>query len=295
MNKLDMSAMVNAVCSTLKEGAVDRQPGDYIDPADGLLHCGTCHTPKEHLIQTPQLLREVKGPMLRLPRACKCQADKLAHDEVVLVDRKHIQRVAELRASGIRDARLRECTFETDDQQDLKTREICKRYVERWEKVKSERIGLLLWGETGCGKTFFAACIANALIEQEIKVMLTSIPDLSARFTANYGEGREVVLEEVRRVPLLILDDVGFERTTPTSIENAFSIVDARYDSGKPLIVTTNLTPDEIRNPTEVAHKRTLSRIAELCAVPVQVSGSRREGIAQNRRARALEVLLSDD
>ena len=292
MHKFDLA---KAFSSNLGVDAVPQQDGDFIDASDGLLHCGICGDAKEVAYKPAEWMRPLLGSEVKRPRICRCQAERQAREAALFEEKRHVQRVAELRAAGIHDARLRECTFSADDQKDIKTREICRRYVERWEKVTAERIGLLLWGETGCGKTFYAACIANALIEREIKAVLTSIPDLSARLMANYGEAREAVLEDVRRAPLLILDDIGFERSTPTGIENAFSIVDTRYDSGKPLIVTTNLTPDEIKNPTDVAHKRTLSRIAELCAVHVHVEGNRREGIAQDRRARALEVLLGDE
>jgi len=286
--------LVQALSANLGADAVPRQDGDYIDASDGLLRCGRCHAPKERVLPVPAILREEMGDTIKRPCECTCQWARRAQEAEAFEARRHTEAVNRLRAAGIHDARLRECTFSADDGQDVKTCEICRRYVGKWDKVKAERIGLLLWGETGCGKTFYAAAIANALIEHETKVVLTSIPDLSARMLANYGEGREEVLEEVRRVPLLILDDVGFERSTQTGMENAFSVVDARYDSGKPLIITTNLTPDEIQNPADVAHKRTLSRIAELCAVPVHVEGSRREGIARDRRMRALETLLDD-
>ena len=286
--------MMDALLSSIGSDAPGRQDGDYVDSADGLLHCGKCHAPKERLFQTPAFMRDTKGDTLRVPSACPCELERQNKLEAERAERRRVQRAAELRAMGIPDARLQECVFTVDDGKDPRTCEICRRYVDRWERIVADRIGLLMWGATGCGKTFFAACIVNALIEREIGAAITSIPDLTARMTANFGDKREAVLEEVRRVSLLVLDDVGFERLTPTGIENAFAIIDARYDSGKPLIVTTNLTLEEVRNPVDMAHKRTLSRIAELCAVPVHVEGNRREGITKERRVRALEVLLGE-
>lgn len=291
MQKLDLAG---ALLSTMDADTSGGQESDYVDTSDGLLHCGTCRAPKERLLPAPAFMREAKGETLHIPKACVCAIEEQEKEDAERRERRRIQRAAELRAVGIQDARLRECTFDTDDGKSSKVSAMCRRYVERWEKVRANRIGLLMWGATGCGKTFFAACIANALIEHEVGVILATIPDLTARMTSNYGDGRDAVLAEVRRAPLLILDDVGFERLTPTGLENAFAIVDTRYNSGRPLIVTTNLTLEEVRNPADMAHKRMLSRIAELCAVPVHVEGNRREGIAQDRRARALEVLLGD-
>ena len=51
------------------------------------------------------------------------------------------------------------------------------------------------------------------------------------------------------RYPLLILDDFGMERGTEYGLEQVFNVIDSRYRSGKPLIVTTNLTLDDLHNP----------------------------------------------
>ena len=51
---------------------------------------------------------------------------------------------------------------------------MAKRYVEQWKKVKAENLGLLLWGDVGTGKSFVAACIANALLDQGIPVLMTN-------------------------------------------------------------------------------------------------------------------------
>ena len=44
-------------------------------------------------------------------------------------------------------------------------------YVDNWEKMKSNSSGLLLWGDVGTGKSFFAGCIANALLEKGVPVL----------------------------------------------------------------------------------------------------------------------------
>lgn len=51
---------------------------------------------------------------------------------------------------------------------------IARRYVQNWEKVRKENIGLLFWGDVGTGKTYLASCIANALMEQEVSVKMVS-------------------------------------------------------------------------------------------------------------------------
>ena len=84
--------------------------------------------------------------------------------------------------------------------------------------MRAENIGLLLWGDVGTGKSFFAGCIANALMEKEIPVCMTNfariINDLASRF-----EGRNEYIDRLFRYPLLILEDFGVERSTYCGLE----------------------------------------------------------------------------
>lgn len=84
--------------------------------------------------------------------------------------------------------------------------------------------------------------------------------------------------------PLLIIDDFGMERGTEYALEQIYNIVDSRYRSRKPLIVTTNLTLDEIRHPQDTAHARIYDRLLEMC-VPVSCIG------VSLRKENALEKL----
>ena len=66
----------------------------------------------------------------------------------------------------------------------------------------------------------------------------------------NYGfEGRRAYIQKLRSCPLLILDDLGMERDTKFGLETVFEIIDGRLMNRKPLIVTTNLTLDEMNHP----------------------------------------------
>lgn len=105
---------------------------------------------------------------------------------------------------------------------------------------------------------------------------MTNLPTLIHSMTANYGDDREVVLRKVATVPLLILDDFGMERGTPAALEKAYEIINTRYQSQKPLIITTNLTMDVIRNPRDMDYSRLYSRITEMCPRGVKVTAAGR-------------------
>ena len=159
------------------------------------------------------------------------------------------------------------------------------RYVEQWQTMRSENIGLLLWGGVGTGKSFLAGCIANALMAQEVPVRMTNFAHILNELSNSFS-GRNEVVDRLCRYPLLIIDDFGMERGTEYALEQIYNVVDSRYRSRKPLIVTTNLTLDEIRHPQDTAHARIYDRLLEMC-VPISCIGvSFRKETAQEKLER---------
>jgi len=69
---------------------------------------------------------------------------------------------------------------------------------------------------------------------------------------------------------LLIIDDLGVERSSEYTIELVYHIIDARYRSGGPMIITTNLTLNEMENPGTREKERIYDRILERCT-PIRV------------------------
>lgn len=147
-----------------------------------------------------------------------------------------------------------------------------RHYVRNWKEAYRENTGLLLFGDVGTGKSFFAGCIANALIDQDIPVLMTNIPSILNRLTGMFAEDRAAFISALDDYSLLILDGLGVERNTGYALEQMFLVIDSRYRSRKPLIVTTNLKLEEIKNPPDLAHARIYDRIMERCA-PVLFSG----------------------
>ncbi len=109
---------------------------------------------------------------------------------------------------------------------------------------------ILLRGMYGCGKTHLAAAIANFAVEQGIKTLFITVPDLldSLRFSYNNSSDTrfEDRFEEIRRSPLLILDDFGTQNATAWAQEKLFQIINFRYINKLPMVITTNLDLDQI-------------------------------------------------
>ena len=248
---------------------------------DGLLYCGTCKTPKQRRHTTED------GRVYLVHAECEC------HKRA-----KRLRLFREMQ-SGIEDDRAKGATFAKDDGADRESSLLLRRYAEKWDEMRRENIGLLLHGDVGGGKTFFAACVANAIIEKAIKegrehpvpIMLTTIPALRDEMQRDFGSQKARILREIAETPLLILDDIGFEKSTPAAAELAFDIVNQRYKANAPLIVTTNLTIGDITNAQDMKQKRIFDRIVEMCS-PVYIKAEgRRQAIARNKSAEARRIL----
>ncbi len=133
------------------------------------------------------------------------------------------------------------------------------------------------------GKSYAAACVCNALLDQGIPCCMTSF----GRILAMDWEDRARFLSRLGRYELLVLDDLGAERDTEFSQETLFSVVDERYRAAKPLIVTTNLGLPELKHPESLAKSRVYDRLLEICG-PVLCQG---ENFRQGKSAAARQVL----
>ena len=264
------------------EQSVSRMPENAMDyyGADGLLYCGKCQTPKEAFF--------AKGLVLmgknKHPVECACHKAEREQQETAIKERKHLDLVRRLKAEGFSDSAMLNWTFENDNRRSPQIRH-AHRYVEQWQTIRAENIGLLFWGSVGTGKSFLAGCIANALMEQEVPVRMTNFARILNELNGSFSERNEVV-DKLCRYPLLVIDDFGMERGTKYALEQIYSIVDSRYRSRKPLIVTTNLTLDEIRHPQDTPHARIYDRLLEIC-VPISCIGvSFRKETAQEKLER---------
>ena len=216
------------------------EPEDYTGE-DGLLYCGKCRKPKESYFPEGKTLfgRD------RHPAECDCQRKIREERQAAEERRRHLDAVEELKRRGFPDQTMRGWTFENDNGENPQTA-TARRYVEEWEREYAENLGCLFWGSVGTGKSYLAGCIANALMEKEIPVYMTNFAAILNDLAASF-EGRNEYISRLCRYHLLIIDDFGMERGTEYGLEQVYNVIDSRYRSGKPLIVTTNLTLQELQ------------------------------------------------
>ena len=97
----------------------------------------------------------------------------------------------------------------------------------------------------------------------------------------------------LKNASLLILDDLGAENNTEWSKEKIYEIIDSRYRQSKPMIITTNLTKDQLRDKLTSGDgvTRTYDRLIEMCT-PIEVKGPSKRVIAASEKMRIIQGLM---
>ena len=238
--------------------------GEYLG-SDGLRYCRNCNTPTQCRVV-------FLGKERIVPCLCACGKEKEDLERKMEAERDRLYEIGRLKAAGIQDRHLLEWT-------------------RNWSKAKAENLGLLFWGDVGTGKSFAAACIANALIEMGVPVLMTNFSKMLNQMGGMYSDERFRYISSLSRFSLLIIDDLGIERSTDYAKEQVYSIVDERYKSGLPVIVTTNLTITDLRCPQQLGDARIYSRILEMCT-PVHVPGKDRRAEAGRTKQEIMKEVL---
>lgn len=263
-------------------------PGDYTGE-DGMLYCGKCHTPKQMRISFNTATGDKAETVVRAVCQCQREADEAADRRI---ERERFERKMErCREDGISSPYGLRHTFAQDDRMEPEISDACRRYVERWEEMLAKNIGILFHGTVGTGKTFFASSIGNSLLEKRVPVAATNFPRLLNLLQGTYE--KQALLDRLSIYKLLIVDDLGVERDSAYAEEQIFNIIDARSSSELPMIVTTNLTLEELEHPTTMQYARIYDRVLEMCPIRFKLVGeSRREGNAEVRKRLAQRIIL---
>ena len=261
--------------------AIKEEAGDYIE--NDLLHCGKCHTPKQCFV-------EVFGTIRKPPCLCKCAKEARDAEEEARRQREFYEKVQRYRSMGFPESEMAKWNFAADDGSNPQMVAAMQNYVQHFDTFRKQGKGLLLFGSVGTGKTFLAACVANALIDKGVPCLVTNFARI-ANTVQGLFEGRQEYYDSLNKFPLLVLDDLRAERKTEYMQEIVFNVIDARYRANLPLIVTTNLTREQLQNPDDLSSERIYSRLFEMCT-PIEIAGKDRRHAALKNDIAATKQLL---
>ncbi len=113
--------------------------------------------------------------------------------------------------------------------------------------ARGEIKSLLLWGSAGTGKSHLALAVAWQYLCKGYSVLYYRVGELLDALRKGYErqyEGTvfsyESIMHHASRVKLLVLDDMGAEKSTDWAMEKLDSIVDYRYINNLATIITAN-------------------------------------------------------
>lgn len=172
---------------------------------------------------------------------------------------------------------------------------LCANYVRDFLQIQPEGKGLYLYSHTkGSGKTRMAAGIANDIIKKyRISVKFTTGLQILGEIKNSWhqdtkdGDGEQRFIQDIIRVPVLVIDDIGVEKSTPWVDEKFYEILDGRMVCKQVTIFTSNCQMEALK-----LDERTVSRIIKM-ALPVPFPDeSVRLKLAKNENRELYKMLL---
>ena len=252
-----------------------------------MIKCSVCGEPKQRNVY-------LFGEHRTVPIACSCEAKKYEERKVAIEQIKLNNKIKDIREKACtKDVfeKIKFNTFENDWDSTSSVSKFSRNYANNWKEMYENNISVVFYGDTGVGKTYYAMCIANKLMNDMIYVCITSIAEILEMPIEN----RDRFLSKLVQYPLVIIDDLGAHRSTEYSNEILYTIVNSRYNAKKPIIFTTNYTKEDIVNKTIAGAERIFDRIDEM-ALFVKVSGeSKRKEIGNKKREQAISLLYGQN
>ncbi|MCM1223530.1 MAG: ATP-binding protein, partial [Lachnospiraceae bacterium] len=247
-----------------------RNEGDYTD-FDGLLYCGKCRTAKQAEV-------EIRGVKMIMPAMCQCESNKYEIEKQKLENHEKEIRINNMRNDCFPSCKgkynsekgMKSWTFQNDKGYNPQAIASAKRFVENFKKFYKDGHGLMFFGDIGVGKSYIAACIANALLDNDYSVLMTDFATIAN--TISGISNKQGYFESLNSYSLLILDDFASERDTSYMKEIVYTVVNNRINAGLPLLITTNLTQAQFLEPQNMSERQLFSRILEHC-YPIHMKG----------------------
>jgi len=234
---------------------------EEIRNAEGLRICPECGKPKE---AKKKLFFQKEETV---PIACDC----VKAEEARFREREERERRERVKKDcfGYRKTLIK-CGFDSyvcDSEASRDVKEKCHLYVKKFDEMKENGLGLFIFGPSGDGKTYLSAAICNALIDSRpgFRAYFTSFSEFADTMRSKYEERRDDVTDKLKTYDLVVFDDYAAERKTDYMNEKIKEAVDMRINAGLPMIVTTNMTKEELLCPKDVSEERVFSRYLGSC------------------------------
>lgn len=135
-----------------------------------------------------------------------------------------------------------------DDKNRFETIEWIHKFIKNYKKNPHQK-GLYLNGSFGCGKTYIISAAFNELARNNVRSAIIFWPEFLSELKSSFNTDFKDKFEYVKKVPLLLIDDIGAENTTEWGRDEIFCpLVQYRMDNSLPTFFTSNLTLEELED-----------------------------------------------
>lgn len=157
-------------------------------------------------------------------------------------------------------------SFEDDDYRNKAVSKACSDYASYFGTYRQGKVnGLMLFGSARQGKTFMAEAVASVVIRDGFTVLFRTAAEIVQAYQYNDKSEIKRLRDSIDSVDLLVIDDLGAQRSTAFADEIIFTIIDSRYSVRKPMLITTNATAEEMAGAEDITLQRCYGRLIERC------------------------------
>jgi len=141
-----------------------------------------------------------------------------------------------------------------------------KKYCRNFQTAKNEGVGMFFTGNAGTGKTFYSNCISNELKKNRNTVLSFNLTGYFSELRQGFDEKEKKILDAIKTVDIVIIDDIGNEKLTEWTKEKLFNLVNSIYLHRKPVIFSSNLTGNKLKEHFDMnGSDKIVDRLLELC------------------------------
>lgn len=209
-----------------------RQNKKYCRACDGLANC-----PQNEQGYKPAI-RKANGYVEFIFEPCQKLKESKLKKNAVLKGLHIPDRMLNIKSSDV---------FKDDDRSEIL--DYFNNFIKNYQPGVNFEKGMYLYGKPGCGKTFMMCALANELTTRGFNVVVIYYPDLIREIKSTFGDSMAQFekIEELKKVDILMLDDIGAEKVTDYCRDEILGpILQYRMLDEKPTFFTSNLNMKQL-------------------------------------------------
>ena len=251
-----MNGIIKAIDEISAKAGEKMQYNTFYLDDKGLRRCKVCKRKLETLINIPSL------GVFDKKVNCVCDCGKAQRD-AYRAEAKRIERANEMSTDKVfSDPEYASMTFSSDRAPKSENSILCRRWVAHYDvnRARGNLKWLFLYGKHGTGKTFYAACIANAMAARGYVVKLVTASELAGKLINAYDKSS--VYSECKRYELLIIEDFDVDSSAADAL---FTIINNRHRNNQATILTSGMTTEQTVNANNASIGRIMQIIWDRC------------------------------